>query len=246
MVPTSARDAATCEIKFLIQRAVAPGIREWARTYLTPDPHGSGRHADEYDATTLCFDTQQLDVFHRRASNGRAKYRVRRYRDPSAIFLERKLRKPGILIKRRTVGSAAALPLLEAPDVVRGWYGEWFHRRLLLRQLRPVCQISYHRVARTLDSPDGNARLTLDTGLRVGATDAVQFTQASGIPFLESHFILELKYRGHLPALCRRLVEEFALSAQPVSKYRLGMASLDQGAEERRVAVFNATDQAYA
>ena len=35
--------------------------------------------------------------------------------------------------------------------------------------------------------------------------------------------ILELKYRHHLPAIFKRLVEEFALEPQRASKYRLGM-----------------------
>ena len=246
MVHTVKTRAATSEIKFLIDPAAAPRIREWARTYFQPDPHGSGPYADEYDTSTLYFDTRQLDVFHRRGSHGRAKYRVRRYGDAGVIFLERKLRKPGILIKRRTLASADALDRLKAPDLVQGWYGEWFHRRLLLRRLRPVCQISYHRVARTLDSPDGMARLTLDTALRVRATDEAQFTHAPGVPFLEPHLILELKYRVHLPAVCRRLVEEFALRTQTASKYRLGMAAIGHAAANRQPSVLADASVSYA
>ncbi len=103
------RADATSEIKFLVTPAVAPRIREWARTYFEADPHGGGRYADEYDISTLYFDTQHLDVFHQRGSYGRAKYRVRRYGNADVVFLERKLRQPGILIKRRTVGSVDAL-----------------------------------------------------------------------------------------------------------------------------------------
>jgi VTC domain len=230
MALTSKTAVATSEIKFLIQPRLALQVREWARTYFKPDPHGEGPYGDEYDSSTLYFDTRQLDVFYRRASHGRAKYRVRRYGDAGKIFLERKLRKPGILIKRRTAGSVDALHLLKAPDLVHGWYGEWFHRRLLLRRLRPVCQVSYHRLARTLESPDGTARLTLDSALRVKAVDEARFNDAPGIPFLESHLILELKYGVRLPAMGRRLVEEFALTAQTASKYRLGIAALEQRA----------------
>jgi hypothetical protein len=226
MVHTSETVAATSEIKFLVEPAVAQRIREWARACFTPDAHGSGAHGDEYDACTLYFDTAQLDVLGRRGSYGRAKYRVRRYDGANVIFLERKLRKPGVLIKRRIDCSIDALDFLKAAGLVHGWCGEWFHRRVLLRHLRPVCQISYHRMARNLDSRDGAARLTLDTALRVGAVDEVQFSHGSTTAFLESHVILELKYSGHLPAVCRRLVEEFALTPHVASKYRLGMAGL--------------------
>jgi hypothetical protein len=218
--------AATSEIKFFIQPAAAPPIREWARSHFAPDSHGTGPHADEYDISTLYFDTRELDVFHRRGSHGRAKYRVRRYGDEDVIFFERKLRRPGVLIKRRTAGSVDALQLLTRRASVRGWHGEWFHRRLLLRQLRPVCQVSYHRVARTLDSPDGVVRLTLDTALRVTETAEPQFTDAAGMPLLSPLLILELKYHLQLPAICRRFVERFTLSTQTISKYRLGMAEL--------------------
>jgi hypothetical protein len=224
--------AATSEIKFLVTAAVALRIREWARASFEPDPHGTGRFADEYDISTLYFDTRQLDVFHRRGSYGRAKYRVRRYGNADAVFLERKLRRPGILIKRRTVGSVDALHRFEAPHLVHGWFGEWFHRRLLVRQLRPVCEISYRRVARTLNSPGSMVRLTLDAALRAKAIDQTQFSQAPGVSFLDSHSVLELKYQMPLPAVCRRLVEEFALDTQQASKYRLGMAAVRAGSPD--------------
>ncbi len=217
---------ATSEIKFLVAPAVALWIREWARAYFEPDPYGAGRYADEYDISTLYFDTRQLDVFHQRGSYGRAKYRVRRYGNADVVFLERKLRRPGILIKRRTVGSVDALHRFEAPHLVQGWPGEWFHRRLLARRLRPFCEISYRRVARTLTAPGSIVRLTLDMALRVTATDQTRFSQTPGLPFLESQVVLELKYQMPLPAVGRRLVEEFALDPQRTSKYRLGMAAL--------------------
>jgi hypothetical protein len=238
--------ATTSEIKFLVTPAVALRIREWARAYFEPDLHGAGRYSDEYDISTLYFDTRQLDVFHRRGSYGRAKYRVRRYGNADVVFLERKLRRPGILIKRRTAGPVDALHLFEASHSVQGWFGEWFHRRILARQLRPLCEISYRRVARTLNSPGSIVRLTLDTALRVKATDQTRFSQAPGVPFLESHYVLELKYQMPLPAVCRRLVEEFALDTQRASKYRLGMAALRTGSADAPVPMVIDTALAHA
>jgi hypothetical protein len=246
MVPMSGTAAATFESKFLVPVAMAPRICEWARAYLAPDCHGSGPHADEYDTCTLYFDTPELDVLYRRGSYGRAKYRVRRYGSSGEIFLERKLRKPGFLFKRRTVGPIDALDLLKDRDLVHGWYGEWFQRRLLARRLRPVCRISYHRIARTLDSPDGAARLTIDTGLRIGAMQEVDFSDASTMPLLASHVIVELKYGDRLPAVCRRMVEEFALTAHTVSKYRLGMTGLSRSPAPEYVSVLAAARVSHA
>src|SRR5688500_6257223 len=95
--------AAAAEIKFLIKPSLAPRILDWARTDLEADSHGTGPFGDEYDISSLYFDTSDHDVFRRRSSFGRAKYRVRRYGASDVVFLERKLRKPGLLIKRRTI-----------------------------------------------------------------------------------------------------------------------------------------------
>ncbi len=225
MVHTRETRASASEIKFIIAPALAPAIRAWAREHLRADPHGAGPFEDEYETASLYFDTAALDVFHRRGSYGRAKYRVRRYGTSDVVFLERKLRKPGLLIKRRTIASIDSLPLLQAPDPKPGWDGEWFHRRLQLRRLSPSCQVSYHRMARVLSCPDGIARLTLDSALRAAPIENAAFSN-DGIPFLEHGLILELKYHRYLPALFRRLVEEFSLEIGTASKYRLAMAAL--------------------
>lgn len=227
MAHTRETRVAAAEIKFVVDPAIAPRIREWARTHLAADPHGLGPSGDEYETTSLYFDTDRFDVFHRRGSYGRAKYRVRRYNDGDVVFLERKLRQPRMLVKRRTLASLDALEKLQASSRAGEWSGDWFHRRLLARGLRPVCQVSYLRMARLLPCPEGTARLTLDGTLRTGATDVARFG-GDGVEYLRDRLILELKYRAYVPALFRQLVEEFRLVPTPASKYRLAMAALGQ------------------
>jgi hypothetical protein len=214
------------EVKFLVDAATGAEIRNWIRAHLEPDPHGTGAFADEYRTTSLYFDTDEGDVFHRRASFGRSKYRVRRYGSSSGVFLERKLRRPGILAKRRTTVPIDSLHRLDAQDAGVDWPGAWFHRRLLLRQINPVCQVSYARVARMSPTIDGLVRATLDDDVRVAPASRARFDPGSGVPFLEERMILELKYRHLLPVVFKRLVEAFALMPQPASKYRLGVATL--------------------
>lgn len=211
------------ELKFFIPPAAAPHILEWVRSGLLPDPHGTGAFADEYDTTTVYFDTADLDVLSRRGSYGRAKFRVRGYGGGREVFLERKLRKPGLVIKRRT--------LVVSANGHRGAdQGEqtarWFYRRLRVRALGPVCQITYRRVARILPGAAGTARVTLDTGLRALAVTQPRFHLEPGMPFLQDRLVLELKYPTHPPILFKRLVEEFGLSPVRASKYRSAMAAL--------------------
>jgi hypothetical protein len=201
-------------------------IRDWARRRLSPDAHGSGEFGDQYRVTTLYFDSPEFDVFHRRRSFGRAKLRIRRYDDRSDVFLERKLRRPGMLTKRRTLVDLAALARLDETEG-GDWDGEWFLRRLRLRRLRPVCEIAYHRVAREGRSPFGAIRLTLDERLHVVRADRPEFSGGEGIRLLEPSMILELKFRAEVPAVFKELVGEFGLQPQAASKYRLGLAALD-------------------
>jgi VTC domain len=226
MVHTREMRASAAEIKFLIPASLGPAIREWARAHLDPDPHGAGPFADEYETTSLYLDTRQFDVLHRRDSYGRAKYRIRHYGESDVVFLERKLRKPGMLIKRRTLAPLVNLEHLGEADHAGPAGGEWFHRRLLIRRLGPVCQIAYHRVARMRQIENGPARLTLDCNLRAGLAGDISFSTGPALPFLDGTMILELKYRVQLPPVFRRLVEEFSLAPRTASKYRLGMAAL--------------------
>jgi hypothetical protein len=227
MVHTRETRPLAAEIKFLIDPSLAPAIRQWARQRLGPDPHGAGPAGDEYDIASIYFDTPDFAVLRREGSFGRAKFRVRRYGQDDVVFLERKLRRPGLLIKRRTAAPLHTLACLR-DDESGLWGGEWFGRRLLARQLQPVCQVSYRRMARMAQAAGGPLRLTLDSDLEAVPVQAPEFiTAGAGArPFFADRLIMELKYRERLPALFRQLVEEFALQACPASKYRSGMAAL--------------------
>jgi hypothetical protein len=214
------------EVKFLVDATTGAAIRTWVRSSLAPDPHGTGPFGDEYRTTSLYFDTDDGDVFHRRGSFGRSKYRVRRYDSSSNVFLERKLRRPGILVKRRTTVPIDALDRLTLPDSDPDWAGAWFHRRLRLREINPVCEISYLRMARTARTNDGPVRLTLDADVRVARASQTSFGPDAGVPVFEDHVILELKYRHELPLIFKTLIAAFLLAPQAASKYRLGVATL--------------------
>jgi VTC domain len=215
------------ELKFLLDPSRGEQVREWARARLEPDPHGAGPCDDEYLTSSLYFDTGEWDVFHRRGSFGKAKYRIRRYGGVDVVFLERKLRTSKMVVKRRTMMPIGVLDDLEQrTELDRTWPGGWFHRRLIARGLRPVCVLSYQRMARVTLVDGFQARLTLDDRVRVAAVARAHFNGQAGLPVLEDQLILELKFRGHLPAVFRGLIGEFKLAASPASKYRFGMTAL--------------------
>ena len=220
----------TSEIKFLITRETGTRIRDWARRQLDADPNGRGPFGDTYRTSTLYFETADFDVFHRRGSFGRSKYRIRRYDGEPAVFLERKLRQSARLSKRRTT-----VPLAELGRLSRSggeWPGTWFQQRLQLRALRPVCQISYERVARVGATSSGPIRLTVDDDIRALIRADAAFSATRGLPVLANRMVLEVKYGGAMPALVRQLVDEFSLMPVHASKYRRTVGALGLARED--------------
>ena len=216
------------EIKFVIDAAMRPRIVEWARAHLSIDGYGSGPHCDEYSTSTLYFETPAFDVYRRRGSYGRSKYRVRRYGHAGEVFFERKFRTTRLLAKRRTVLPLGDLEYLEHSSPDPGWEGFWFHRRIKLRNLRPLVQLSYDRVARIGTSSTGPVRLTIDTNLVVvPMPDRAFLPNGIGMPFLQGLCIVEVKYPVALPVLFKELAESFHLEVQKISKFRAGLRALD-------------------
>jgi hypothetical protein len=221
--------AVAFEIKFFVDSNTAGRVRHWARTRLDRDPNAAGASGDEYRVTSLYLDTSALDVFQKRASYGRGKYRIRRYGDAPEVFLERKLRRARQLSKRRTAVGLEEIDRFVGHDTGTSWAGRWFHRRLAWRRLAPTCQVSYTRTARVAMVSSGPIRLTLDDDLRVLPTQGWAFVPGAGTPILSGRHILELKYTTAMPAIFKHLAEEFALTPRAMSKYRLGMSALRFG-----------------
>jgi len=215
------------EMKFLLDEQLAPALREWARARLTRDSFGSGPHGDDYTTTSLYFETPQFDVYHRRGSYGRSKFRIRRYGEADIVFLERKFRTNRLLAKRRTTVPIAEMDHLAGPAPDRSWPGYWFHRRVMLRRLDPLIQMSYHRTARVGTAGAGPIRMTIDTNLRVLPMPDRAFIPGVGFPLIEGKCIMELKFRMHAPALFKELMDTFKLVPSPISKYRIGLSVLD-------------------
>jgi hypothetical protein len=216
------------EVKFVLDAPLGAHVREWARRLLKADPYGTGPFGDEYHTSSLYFDTTELDVFQRRGSFGRAKYRIRRYSGADYAFIERKLRRPNLLIKRRTQVGLEVVKAIERGDITPTSPAWWFYERLRVRALAPSCLLSYHRTARNLPTPTGLARLTIDDGLHAAPARgcALDDVTVGGEAMLDGQVILELKFRGPLPGVFQDLLRTFGLTRTSASKYRLGMIAL--------------------
>lgn len=212
------------EFKFPLPPEAVNAVIAWMRRGLRPDPHGAGEHGDQYLVQSVYLDTSAFDVFHRRASFGRAKFRIRRYGDGAWVFLERKLKRGGVVRKRRLAVPSEELERLNVEANGSGWDGAWFHHRIALRGLQPVVRMSYHRLARWDASPEGDLRVTLDRQLlAVRATDFTPPGPLMGDDLLGGGAVLEVKFENTLPQTVKTLVEDLKLVTGPLSKYRLGV-----------------------
>src|SRR5687768_14198043 len=214
------------EIKFVVTRPVGEQIREWARSRLSPDPNASGDFGDQYRITSIYLDTQTYDVYRRNGSYGRSKFRVRKYGESEQVFLERKLKTRGLVTKRRSLVAVNELERLISEQPTSKWAGTWYHRRLLLRKLQPICQIAYDRTARVTMTQHGPIRLTIDENLEAARLNNLKFESSPGIAVSPQKFIIEVKFRSVLPPIFKSLVQEFALTPAPMSKYRLSVVEL--------------------
>jgi len=192
---------------------------------LASDPYATGP-TEDYRTSTIYYDTQDLAVYHRRGSFGRSKFRIRRYNDSDMAFLERKLRTSGVLSKRRTILPVDDLARLAARSTDPEWHACWFHQRVIMRKVHPVCQVSYRRMARVAMTDYGLVRLTLDEELAARAVSGPAFASGVATPMLAGHMILEMKFRVEMPAVFRQLAEAFALRPERLSKYRLAVEAL--------------------
>jgi hypothetical protein len=216
----------TSETKLLVDARLGDDIRAWARGRLGPDPHGSGPFRDQYGVASVYLDTDAHDVYHRRGSFGRSKYRIRHYESDQAAFLERKLRTRLRLTKRRTRISLEAVSGLRLDDPDPTHPGYWFFRRVTLRRLHPVCVIRYARTARMADTSEGPVRMTLDASVVASPTNLVTLNVGQSRPLVEGLMILELKYSGVFPRVFKDLVDQFHLTPRPASKYRFAVQTL--------------------
>ena len=213
------------ELKFLLDEAAVAPIEDWARARLALDPHCEVELGGAYRITTLYLDTPALDVYHRTRSYGRRKFRIRRYGLMSSAFLERKTKSRDRVAKRRTEMPASELARLAAPlngQADEGWQGDWFHERIVNRGLLPASRITYRRTAYVGECAEGPLRLTLDREIRgVLSSDWSLASGDDGLPLLNGHVILELKFLRSLPLPFKELVRDFRLNPAAISKYRL-------------------------
>jgi hypothetical protein len=208
------------ERKFWLEDCAAERFLERAGEVLSPDSFSA--KAGSYEVHTLYFDTASLDVYHRAQGWRNAKFRVRRYGTEEVVYLEYKTKQEGCTRKVRTQVPASEIGLLAGDAHTEEWAGSWFRRQLLSLGLRPVCHVTYKRLALE-GAVEGRAvRLTLDRDLHAGIETALDIPKrpATPQPVMPGLSVVELKYADSMPESLDVLISAFALQRATMSKYR--------------------------
>jgi hypothetical protein len=232
-----ARTVAVCsELKFVISSAMGQAVKFWAIEHLSLDPHAEFDLGNAYRVQSLYLDTPFLNIYRGTPDTGGTKFRLRRYGDGAKVYLECKTKSGDRVEKNRTCIDASQLHQLRKEEIDSEWNGCWFHESLETRQLRPTCLIAYDRTAYVGADSQGPLRLTLDTSIAASrARDWIIANPLAGSTLFPGQIILELKYRAALPALFKRLIQEFNLDPQSCSKYRAGVATWAESGPRKEV-----------
>jgi hypothetical protein len=208
------------EIKFLVSESQVAEIAARVRGHLALDAYAEPAMGNAYLTTSVYSDTPAFDVYYRTDGYDRDKLRGRRYGTTGPVFVERKTKRGDKVRKHRAAVHANELAELLAPETRGEWAGDWFHAELLAKALRPVCRVTYERVAYLGTVEGGTVRLTFDRNVRGALCGDWNLTPVPrGAPLLEQ-VIAEFKFRTAMPALFKGIVADLALTPTPVSKYR--------------------------
>lgn len=213
------------EVKFLLSEREARLMQDRLAERMTLDAHADPSLDNMYRITSVYFDTPRFDVLAKSPKYKRRKYRVRRYGEEPTTFLERKTKREQQVRKRRTLITLDELHRVLTPP--EEWEGIWFAQQLLKRELRPVCVVSYQRMAFVGPSATGPIRVTFDRHARGQTTDELApHVVTAGEALLHDEVITEFKFLGTMPSFFKEIVETLHLSPQAVSKYRRCAAAM--------------------
>lgn len=229
----SAKLSGAYEVKFLLPLATVADLLDRAQRTMHWDAYCDASPNDSpwpsYQLESLYLDTSNWSVYHRLPGYGRRKFRVRRYGNAEAIYLERKSKRKGLVRKTRSQIPLQDASQLSVPTLDPASSMHWFRKRIHSRGLQPVVRIGYRRCALMSTSEHGVVRLTVDVALRCRRAHDYAFSDDACNPWtsiLDGHAIVEFKYGVAMPSSFRSWIDAFGLNSTACSKYRNAVAAL--------------------
>lgn len=225
------------ELKYLIEKPLAPLIRDFVSSYLELDEYAVGRPNFSYPVHSLYLDSLELKTFHMsvNGAKNRFKLRLRYYDEASPVFIEIKGRVDNCILKRRCPVRRQAIPCLLAgqlpgpDDLFSSDPRQWavlheFNSLLLNLNARPKAHNHYFREA-WVSPVDSSVRVTIDRQVRLEPyflPDPV-LEMRQPVQVFPGLAVLELKFTARFPGWFQELVRRFNLMQFSSAKYAEGI-----------------------
>jgi hypothetical protein len=232
------------ELKYQVDEAITPAIRDFIACYLEVDEYGADRPNLSYPVHSLYLDSDDLRT-HQDTINGtknRYKLRLRYYDDKlhTPVFFEIKARVDNCILKQRCGVKREAVPILLAgqlPAREQVLSPEPRHLEALQRFIglqtllnaRPKAHNNYLREA-WVSPHDNSIRVTFDRRIRIEpffASRAV-VEMARPVRVFPEFTVLELKFTDRFPNWFHTLVARFNLMQFSSAKYSEGIITLGE------------------
>ncbi len=233
------------ELKYLIDEAVTPGMRDFLSGYLDLDDYAVGQPNLSYPVHSLYLDSDDLKTYHASINGAKNRFKLRlRYYDDrpgTPVFFEIKARVDSCILKQRCGVRREAVPLLVAGQLPEPQqlvsreprYLVTLQRfNFLLHQLnaRPKAHNTYLREA-WVSPHDNSVRVTFDRHILVEPCFVAQTTVALARPVrvFPEFTVLELKFTTRFPNWFEEMVRQFNLMQFSSAKYVEGVLMLGEG-----------------
>lgn len=226
------------EYKYFVPSECLDSMRERFLTNMKYDPFCAKRGNKPYHVRSIYLDTRQK-LFYFEKLDGlkvRKKLRVRTYNSPEETdiaFLEIKRRVNDTVFKER-----AMIPLEETPLIMNGANLHIVGKKSFVAKtamnrfiyltkrlsLEPKVLITYEREAfHGIDNPD--VRVTFDMNVRSYYDPKMEdlFREKDLRVFTDPNFILEIKFNTTMPLWARKVVHDYRLRLQSISKFCTGI-----------------------
>jgi SPX domain protein involved in polyphosphate accumulation len=232
------------ELKYLVNEAVTPRMRDFLSSHLELDDYAAGRADWSYPVHSLYLDSDDLKTHHAYVNGTKDRFRLRlRYYDDqpdTPVFFEVKARVDNCILKRRcpvrreTVPSVVAGHLPAPEQLLSGEPRHWAALQrfnLLLHQLQacPKAHTSYRREAWVRPN-DNSVRITFDRDIRIEphfkAKPVVAMTRPARL--FPEFVVLEIKFTTRFPNWLKEMVRHFNLTQSASAKYSGGVSLLGE------------------
>jgi len=223
------------EYKFLIADKRLAHLQSCLGPFVRLDPYTQDRKNHEYIVRSIYFDTTSLLFYHEKIAGlkDRKKIRIRAYNehsDSSRIFLEIKRKHENFINKSRAPINYTDLDSFftaREPEqfIVNGNSKRSCSQFLYYvnaQGLKPTVLVVYDRAA-FFSKFNSDLRITIDKNLRFYAFPEFfeLFDDAGLQQALNGYSILEIKFNRGFPSWLQKIIKDFGLTRQALSKYTM-------------------------